>query len=435
MNALAPLLRTMDGLDVKGKRVLVRADLNVPMKDGVVTDTSRIESLCPTVRDLQREGARTILCSHLGRPKGRYAPSLSLAPVARTLGVILGRPVGFAADCVGAVAGQAVGQLAEGEVLVLENTRFHPEEEANDPAFAAELASLADIYVNDAFSAAHRAHASTEAVAHLLPSCAGRLMQHELEALGSILDQPAHPFAAVIGGVKISTKLALLLNLVKDVDALFLGGAMANTFLAATGSAIGTSLQEPQMHGVVRDIMAAARAAGCEIILPVDVVVAPRLVEGAIPRTVLVGQVPDDCMILDIGPQTLADLAGRLANVRTVIWNGPLGAFETPPFDIGTRGFAGALAAATVTGRLRSVAGGGDTVAALRQAGSLEQLSYVSMAGGAFLEWLEGRALPGVVAVSNLRPDSRQLETSTPGLTSALGVRAVPSSGEPSWTR
>lgn len=390
-------LRTLDNVDVAGKRVLLRADLNVPVRDGKITDLTRIERLTPTIRELVGKGAKVIVCSHFDRPKGKRVPEMSLAPVAAALGDVLGQRVRFAEDCVGIVAQQAVERMSRGDVLVLENTRFHPGEEKNDPEFAAELAKLADIYVNDAFSAAHRAHASTEGVAHLLPAYAGRLMQAELEALDAALGNPVRPVAAVVGGAKVSTKLDLLGNLVGKVDALVIGGAMANTFLAAQGHPVGRSLQEAEMHPTALDILATAQKAGCEVLLPSDAVVAAELKPGVATRTVPVDAVPADQMILDVGPATVAMLTSHLSSWRTLVWNGPLGAFETPPFDAGTTAFAKAVADATAKGSLRSVAGGGDTVSALRHAGVIDKLSYVSTAGGAFLEWLEGKTLPGVV--------------------------------------
>jgi phosphoglycerate kinase len=324
---------------------------------------------------------------------------MSLAPIAAALGEVLGRRVRFAEDCVGIVAEQATERMAKGDVLVLENTRFHPGEEKNDPGFSAGLAKLADLYVNDAFSAAHRAHASTEGVAHLLPAYAGRLMQAELEALDSALGNPVRPVAAVVGGAKVSTKLDLLGNLVTKVNALVIGGAMANTFLAAQGHPVGRSLQEAEMHATARDILARARSAGCDVLLPVDAVVAGELKQGVAARTVAVSAVPADAMILDLGPATVGALQGRLATLKTLVWNGPLGAFEIPPFDAATTAFAKAVADATQKGALRSIAGGGDTISALRHAGLLDKMSYVSTAGGAFLEWLEGKTLPGVAAL------------------------------------
>ncbi len=396
--------RTLDDLQasgqcVSGKRVLVRADLNLPVRDGAITDLTRIERLLPTIRELADAGARVVVCSHRERPGGKPNPALSLAPMAQALGQALGRPVGFAPDCVGPAAEAAVAALADGGVLVLENTRFHAGEEANDPAFARGLAALADAYVNDAFSAAHRAHASTEGVARLLPAYAGRLMQAELDALDAALGNPQRPVAAIVGGSKVSTKLELLGNLVGRVDALVIGGAMANTFLAAGGTSVGASLQEAEMHGTARDILERAKAAGCEIVLPTDAVVAREFKAHAATETVPVGAIPADAMMLDVGPDTVRALRERLPTLRTLVWNGPLGAFETPPFDAATTALARAVADATSSGALRSVAGGGDTVSALRHAGVMERMSYVSTAGGAFLEWLEGKALPGVAAL------------------------------------
>ena len=391
--------RTLDGLTLAGKRVLLRADLNVPLHDGRITDRTRLERLTPTIRELAGKGARVIVCSHFGRPRGRPDPEFSLAPIAAALGEVLGRPVCFAADCVGPVAAAAVAALAPGAVLVLENTRYHPGEEANDPAFARALADLADLYVNDAFSAAHRAHASTEGVAHRLPAYAGRLMQGELEALGAALEHPARPLAAIVGGAKVSTKLALLGNLMARVDALVIAGAMANTFLAANGIAIGSSLEEPGMHETARRIEAEAKAAGCEIILPIDAVTAAEFRPNPPIRVVAIDAVAPGTLILDVGPASVALLAGKLAGWKTLVWNGPLGAFETPPFDAGTTALARAVAERTASGALRSVAGGGDTVSALHHAGVAERFSYVSTAGGAFLEWLEGKTLPGVAAL------------------------------------
>ena len=392
--------RTLDGLDVAGKRVLLRADLNVPVRDGRITDLTRLERLTPTIRELAGNGAKVIVCSHFDRPKGKRVPEMSLGPVATALGQVLGQRVRFAEDCIGLPAQQAVERMANGDVLVLENTRYYAQEEKSDPGFAAELAKLADLYVNDAFSAAHRAHASTEAVAHLLPAYAGRLMQAELEALDAALGNPARPVAAVVGGAKVSTKLDLLGNLVARVNVLVIGGAMANTFLAAQGLNVGRSLQEAEMHATARDILAGAGKAGCEVVLPIDAVVANELKPGVATQTVAIGAVPGDAMILDVGPGTVALLNQHLASLKTLVWNGPLGAFETPPFDAATTAFAQAVAEATHRGALRSVAGGGDTVSALRHAGVIDQMSYVSTAGGAFLEWLEGKTLPGVAALA-----------------------------------
>jgi phosphoglycerate kinase len=391
--------RTLDGVDVAGKRVLLRADLNVPVRDGRISDLTRIERLSPTIRELAGKGAKVIVCSHFDRPKGKRVPEMSLRPMAVALGEVLGRAVGFADDCIGPTAMQAVAAMANGDVLVLENTRYHAAEEKNDSSFAAALAELADIFVNDAFSAAHRAHASTAGVAHHLPSYAGRLMQAELEALDLALGNPARPVAAIVGGAKVSTKLELLGNLVGKVDVLVIGGAMANTFLAAQGHAVGKSLQEAEMHGTALEILGKAKVAGCEIVLPTDAVVATKFEANPPTQTVSVDAVPADTMILDIGPASVAALLDKLATVKTLVWNGPLGAFETPPFDAATVALAHAVAAATQAGSLRSVAGGGDTVSALRQAAVIDRLTYVSSAGGAFLEWLEGKTLPGVAAL------------------------------------
>jgi len=393
--------RTLDDFDPKGKRVLLRADLNVPMSGGAVSDRTRLERLAPTITELADRGAKVLVASHFGRPKGARVPEMSLEPVAKELGAILGREVEFAPDCIGDAAMNASANLPDGGILVLENARYHAGEEANDPTFARALADLADVYVNDAFSAAHRAHASTEGVTYLLPSYAGRLMQAELEALADALGAPERPVLAVVGGAKIATKLDLLGNLISRVDHLAIGGGMANTFLAAMGVDVGKSLCEHEMAETAREILKRADEGGCEIILPSDVVIAPEFAEGAHTRVVPVDAVPDDQMILDIGPGSAAGLAARLAEMRTLVWNGPMGAFEVPPFDGGTVAVAQAAADATQRGGLLSVAGGGDTVAALNHAGVSARFSYVSTAGGAFLEWLEGKALPGVVALES----------------------------------
>jgi phosphoglycerate kinase len=389
---------TIDGLDVRGKRVMVRADLNVPVRDGRITDLTRIERLSPTIRELADKGAKVVVISHFDRPKGKRVPAMSLAPMAVALGEVLGAKVLFVDDCIGPAARAAVDAMTDGSVVVLENTRFHPGDETNDPVFVEALAELADIFVHDAFSAAHRAHASTEGVARKLPAYAGRLMQAELEALDTALGSPVRPVMAVVGGSKVSTKLELLGNLVGRVDMLVIGGAMANTFLAASGKSVGRSLQEGDMHAIAREITARAAATGCEILLPVDGVTATEFRVDPPTRTLPVDSIPDDSMILDVGPRTVALLTARLAAVKTLVWNGPLGAFETHPFDAATNAFAQAVAVATGHG-LRSVAGGGDTVSALRHAAVLDRLSYVSSAGGAFLEWLEGKTLPGVAAL------------------------------------
>jgi len=393
--------RTLDDFDPKGKRVLLRADLNVPVASGAVSDRTRLERLAPTITELADRGAKVLVASHFGRPKGARVPEMSLEPVAKELGAILGREVEFAPDCIGDAAMNASANLPDGGILVLENARYHAGEEANDPTFARALADLADVYVNDAFSAAHRAHASTEGVTYLLPSYAGRLMQAELEALADALGAPERPVLAVVGGAKIATKLDLLGNLISRVDHLAIGGGMANTFLAAMGVDVGKSLCEHEMAETAREILKRADEGGCEIILPSDVVIAPEFAEGAHTRVVPVDAVPDDQMILDIGPGSAAGLAARLAEMRTLVWNGPMGAFEVPPFDGGTVAVAQAAADATQRGGLLSVAGGGDTVAALNHAGVSARFSYVSTAGGAFLEWLEGKALPGVVALES----------------------------------
>jgi phosphoglycerate kinase len=391
--------RTLDDLQVAGKRVLVRADLNVPMKDGVVTDAVRIERQAPTIRELAEKGAKVIVLSHFDRPKGKVVPSMSLKPVAAALAKELGKPVAFAEDCVGDVAQAAVAKLKDGDILLLENTRFHKGEEDNDPAFAKQIAALGDIYVNDAFSAAHRAHATTEGVAHLLPNAAGRSMELELTHLEKALGDPQRPVMAVIGGAKVSTKIALLENLVKRVETLVIGGAMANTFLAAEGIEVGKSLVERDHIETAQRVIHMANEAGAAILLPVDAVVALEFKAHAKHRTAEVHHVHTDEMILDVGTKSIAEFANRLAVTRTLVWNGPFGAFETPPFDHGTVAAAKAVAAATKAGNLLSVAGGGDTVAALNHAGVAEDFSYVSTAGGAFLEWLEGQELPGVAAL------------------------------------
>jgi phosphoglycerate kinase len=394
--------RTLDQAEVQGKRVLVRLDLNVPVRDGKITDLTRVERQAPTIAELAGKGAKVIVVSHFDRPGGKRVESMSLKPVSLALRDVLKRDVFFADDCLGPVAEEAVARLQPGQVLLLENTRFHSGEEKNDPEMAKSLAGLADIYVNDAFSAAHRAHASTEGVAKHLPSHAGRLMQRELEALKAALEHPDRPVAAIVGGSKVSTKLELLGNLLGKVDVLVIGGAMANTFLAAQGVGVGKSLQEQDMHDTAREILEKARSSGCEIVLPVDAVTATEFKPNPATRVVPIGEVPADSMILDVGPATVAALVARLPSLRTLVWNGPLGAFETPPFDAATMQLAHAVAAATQAGKLRSVAGGGDTVAALKQAGVIDKISYVSTAGGAFLEWLEGKLLPGILALQSL---------------------------------
>ena len=396
---------TLDDLDVAGKRVLVRSDLNVPVKDGRVTDTTRIDRTATTLAELADRGARVIVLSHFGRPKGKRVAEMSLKPVAAPLSAAMaGRSVAFAEDCIGAEAKAVVDRLGDGDVALLENLRFHAGEEANDEGFARQLAALGDIYVNDAFSTAHRAHASTEALARLLPAAAGRLMQAELEHLARALETPERPVAALVGGAKVSTKLELLGNLLGRVQVLVIGGGMANTFLHAMGTEIGRSLAEREMADTARDILDKAKRRGCEILLPRDAVVAAEFKAGVDSEVVPIDAVPADRMILDVGPATVADIVGRLDSCRTLVWNGPLGAFEVPPFDAGTVAVAQAGARLTKAGRLLSVAGGGDTVAALAHAGVIDDFSYVSTAGGAFLEWLEGRELPGVAALRTSKP-------------------------------
>ena len=391
--------RPLDGVDVRGKRVLVRADLNVPLRDGRITDLTRIERLSPTIVELAGKGAKVIVLSHFDRPKGKVVPDMSLRPVAAALGAVLRRPTAFAADCIGPEAEAAVAAMAEGDILVLENTRFHPGEESNDPALAKVIAANGDIFVNDAFSAAHRAHATTEGLAHLLPAYAGRLMQAELAALEAALSHPKRPVGAIVGGSKVSTKLDLLTNLITKVDLLVIGGAMANTFLAAQGAELGKSLQEPALHDTARAIVESAATHGCRILLPSDFVVSETFAPNPPTETVPANAVPANAMALDVGPATTETIIAAVKELKTLIWNGPLGAFETPPFDTSTMRLAIAVAEATAGG-LISVAGGGDTVAALRLAGVTDRLTYVSSAGGAFLEWMEGKTLPGVAALA-----------------------------------
>ncbi len=388
-----------DAGDLKGKRVLLRIDLNVPVKDGAVTDATRIDRVAPTIRELSDRGAKVALLAHFERPKGKRVPEMSLAPIAPAVAEAVGRPVGFVEDCIGAGAEARVAKLGDGAIVLLENTRFHPGEEANDPAFAAALARVGDIYVNDAFSAAHRAHASTEGIAHLLPAFAGRAMQEELEALEKALADPARPLLAVVGGAKVSSKIDLLANLVRKVDALVVGGGMANTFLSAKGVEVGKSLNEPDLAETAKRIVFEAADAGCALILPSDVVVASRFEANAPHETVSLDRVPPDGMILDAGAGTIQVVKAWIDQARTLVWNGPLGAFELTPFDRATVEAAKHAAHRTREGKLLSVAGGGDTVAALNHAGAADDFSYVSTAGGAFLEWLEGKTLPGVEAL------------------------------------
>ena len=392
------MFRTIDDLDVKGMRVLVRSDLNVPAKDGKITDTTRIDRSAATIKDLADKGARVIVMTHFGRPKGReekFSQKLLLEPLSKAVG----RPVGWADDCIGSEVETLINAMKDGDVVLLENVRFHPEEEKNDPDFARKLAANGDLYVNDAFSTAHRAHASTEGLAHILTAAAGRLMQAELEALGKALQNPEKPVAAIVGGAKVSTKLELLGNLVTKVDYLIIGGGMANTFLFAQGKQVGKSLCEKDMADTAREIMVKAKAANCHIVLPVDAVVASEFAENAPNKVVSVDAVPEDMMILDAGPASAEAIIDRLGGCKTLVWNGPLGAFEIAPFDMATNAVAQAAAERTKQGKLLTVGGGGDTVSALAKAGVEEKFSYISTAGGAFLEWLEGKTLPGVAAL------------------------------------
>ncbi|MTI16586.1 phosphoglycerate kinase [Rhodobacteraceae bacterium RKSG542] len=391
--------KTLSDADLSGKRVLVRVDLNVPMKDGKVTDATRIERVLPTIKEISEAGGKVILLAHFGRPKGEVVAEMSLAPVAPAVAELLGKPVAFANDCIGDVAKAAVDAMADGDVLLLENTRFYKGEEKNDPEFAAALAANGDIYVNDAFSAAHRAHGSTEGIAKLLPSYAGRTMQAELEALGSALGTPVRPVLAVVGGAKVSSKIDLLENLVSKVDILVIGGGMANTFLAAKGVNVGKSLCEHDLKETALRIMAAAEKAGCEIVLPADAVVAWEFAANAKNETVALDAIPADAMMLDVGPASIEVVKQKIDAAKTLVWNGPFGAFEIAPFDKATVAAAQYAAEKTKAGELKTVAGGGDTVAALNHAGAADDFSYVSTAGGAFLEWLEGKELPGVVAL------------------------------------
>ncbi|WP_136637464.1 phosphoglycerate kinase [Pseudooceanicola onchidii] len=390
--------KTIDDMDLSGKRVLLRVDINVPVEKGRVTDATRIERIVPTVEDILAKGGTPILVAHFGRPKGKVVLDMSLRQVLPVLREKLGHPVAFIETL--EAAERHTEEQDTAEVMLLENIRFHPGEEKNDPEFARRLAGLADVYCNDAFSAAHRAHASTEGVAHHLPSCAGRLMQAELEALEAALGQPQRPVVAVVGGAKVSTKLDLLGNLVAKVDHLVIGGGMANTFLAAQGIDVGKSLCEHDLADTARAILDKAQAAGCEIVLPEDVVVAREFKAGAENEVVAADACPEDAMILDAGPRAVAKIDAVLSGAKTLIWNGPLGAFEIPPFDTATNAAAARAAALTQAGQLISVAGGGDTVAALNGAGAAETFTYISTAGGAFLEWMEGKDLPGVAALA-----------------------------------
>jgi phosphoglycerate kinase len=391
--------RTLDAAAVSGKRVLLRVDLNVPMEHGKVTDATRIDRVLPTIREIAAKGGKVVLLAHFGRPKGGPDEANSLRPVAAALADRLQKPVAFAPDCIGEAAARAIDKMKDGDVLLLQNTRFHKGEEKNDPAFVEELAKLGDLYVNDAFSAAHRAHASTEGVAHKLPAYAGRAMQAELEALGKALEAPARPLVAVVGGAKISSKLDLLGNLVAKVDALVIGGGMANTFLNAQGFSVGKSLCEKDLAETAREIMAKAQAAHCTIMLPVDAIVAFQFTANAPSHDYGVDAIPDAGMMLDVGELSVDRIKAAIREAATVVWNGPLGAFELSGFEQGTFELARFVAERTKERKLVSVAGGGDTVAALNGAGVADDFTYVSTAGGAFLEWMEGKALPGVEAL------------------------------------
>lgn len=389
--------KTLDDLsDIAGKRVLVRVDLNVPMADGKVSDKTRIERVAPTILELSKKGAKVILLAHFGRPKGEPVADMSLSLIVTAVNEVLGDKILFASDCIGPDAADAVSSMKNGDILLLENTRFHKGEEKNEPAFTEELAKNGDIFVNDAFSAAHRAHASTEGLAHHLPAYAGRTMQAELEALEAGLGAPVRPTVAIVGGAKVSTKIDLLQNLVKKVDALVIGGGMANTFIAAKGIDVGKSLCEHDLGETAKAIMAEAEKAGCAIVLPVDAVVAREFKANAANETVAIDAIPADAMALDVGPKSVEAISEWIGKAQTLVWNGPLGAFEIAPFDTATVAAAKFAAEQTKAGKLTSVAGGGDTVAALNHAGVADDFTYVSTAGGAFLEWMEGKVLPGV---------------------------------------
>ncbi len=390
---------TLHDADPRGQRVLVRVDFNVPMNDGEVADDTRLRAAVPTIDHLRRAGARVVLLAHFDRPKGKRVPSMSLRPVVAPLSDILGAPVAFAEDCVGETAAAAVDAMSNGDVLILQNVRFHPGEEANDLDFARDLARNGDLYVNDAFSAAHRAHASTEGLAQVLPAYAGEAMRRELEALELALGHPKRPVLGVVGGSKVSTKLDLLHNLILKLDALAIGGGMANTFLAAQGWAVGASYCEHDLTDTARGVMAFAETHHCELLLPVDTVVAERAAPGAPAFVRGLGELDDNERILDAGPETVARLEAAMDRAATLVWNGPLGVFETPPFDKATVAAARHAAALAKAGKLVAVAGGGDTVAALNHAGVADEFTFVSTAGGAFLEWLEGKTLPGVAAL------------------------------------
>lgn len=394
-------IRTLDDATVANKRVLTRVDFNVPIRDGVITDASRIEAAAPTIAELAGQGAKVILLAHFGRPKGERVADESLGKIVETVARVLGRPVGFVDDCIGDDVAAAVGNMVPGEILLLENTRFHPGEEKNDPAFVDALAENGDVFVSDAFSAAHRAHASTEGLARKLPSYAGRAMEAEIAALTKALEKPQRPVVAIVGGAKVSTKIALLENLCEKMDAIVIGGAMANTFVAAHGGDVGRSLYEPEQADLARRIVLRGEETGCAIVLPKDATVARKFEDGAESWAVGLDAMPEDAMILDLGPHSVDTVKAEIRTAKTLLWNGPLGAFEVSPFDRATVEVARYAAELTEAGKLTSVAGGGDTLSALNHAGVADKMSYVSMAGGAFLEWLEGKSLPGVEALRN----------------------------------
>ena len=396
---MSKAFRTLDDASLSGKRVLLRVDLNVPTENGKVTDKTRIERVAATITEIADKGGKVVLLAHFGRPKGGPDEANSLKPVAAAVADVIKRPVAFAADCVGPVAADAIAKMKNGDILLLENTRFHKGEEKNDPALVEEMAKLGDVYVDDAFSAAHRAHASTEGVAHKLPAYCGRAMQAELEALTLALGDPERPVAAIVGGAKVSTKLELLGNLIRKVDILIIGGGMANTFLFAEGKPVGKSLCEKDMADTARSILAEAETTKCRIALPVDATVAKEFKAHAHARVVDVDHVAEDEMILDIGPKSVVAIEEILGQIKTLVWNGPFGAFETPPFEAATFAIAKTVGFLTSEGKIKAVAGGGDTVAALNDAGVADRFTYVSAAGGAFLEWMEGKALPGVEAL------------------------------------
>jgi phosphoglycerate kinase len=397
-----PAFKTIDDIqDLNGKRVLLRVDLNVPLADGKVSDATRIERVAPTIRELSEKGAKVILLAHFGRPKGEVVADMSLQQIVSAVADVIGKPVAFAENSVGATAKTAVDALNNGDILLLENTRFHKGEEKNDEAYAKALAEHGDLFINDAFSAAHRAHGSTEGLARILPAYAGRTMQAELEALEKGLGQPARPVVAIVGGAKVSSKIDLLMNLVKKVDALVIGGGMANTFLAARGTKVGKSLCEHDLADTAKQIMIEAAASGCAIVLPEDGVIAREFKANAANEVVDIDAIPEDAMVLDVGPKSIESIKAWIGRAQTLVWNGPLGAFEIAPFDTATVAAAKFAAEQTKAGKLTSVAGGGDTVAAMNHAGVSDDLSYVSTAGGAFLEWMEGKVLPGVAILES----------------------------------